>query len=762
MLHDFYCHKRGDPDTEKMRIVETAAKLIRDDIKAVATSHSVYPACDELGSDEAIKFLPETLRVFLEKVIARKGVRTKVSSIGQAIMQAARPRVLLAPLQVGLGVQLHHHFASRFLIDSLHSHGFCCSYKEVKHFEQNAAQSHGTDIPSFTSQFVQYVADNVDHNIRTLDGNDTFHGMGMIATITPGTKESNPIPRVNVTPRDISSIGHVPIHYYRGESLGMNAVTYGKLHDMKASDPTAHLDILWKTSIMFGVPKPAWSGMMQLLHCGKHPGKSSVMFLPMINMNPSDVTCVYSTLKFIQEHAHRHDVTPIVTFDQPLWWKALMITVTDSALDDIVLRLGGFHTEMSFLGCIGHLMAASGLQELLELIYAPNAVVHMLTGKAIALAVRGHLIVNAALNALVLAKTFNVPLPGDEDNTTDNVTQTTELDEAAALYDKLVQGSITADQVCQEEVMTRINDSLQREADSLKSSRTATLWFQYMDMVSILRKYIRAERTGNWELHLQAVSKMLPYLAASGHNNYTRSALVYLQRMSNLQDEHPHVYEHFVNGLHVVRRSDRHWAGLSSDLVIEQVLMRSMKTSGGLTRGRGMTEQQRVTWLLSMPTCEKINETMQELTGVNYNTGEQNKDITRARQERDWKDTNTVLRYLQERSPFIPDTSLQNICTGVNAHSIVNVDKAKEVGNGILADMEGKTVAEHTFKRNNQAITLDTKSTVKIDGVVVHIDPQLLFQRLTIAARTTDTMENVFKYELYSYPPAIFDSSLLL
>ena len=80
-----------------------------------------------------------------------------------------------------------------------------------------------------------------------------------------------------------------------------------------------------------------------------------------------------------------------------------------------------------------------------------------------------------------------------------------------------------------------------------------------------------------------------------------------------------------------------------------------------------MTEQQRVTWLLSMPACAKMNETMQELTG---NTGEQNKDITRARQERDWKDTNTVLRYLQERSPFILDTSLQNICTGVNAHSM--------------------------------------------------------------------------------------------
>ena len=46
----------------------------------------------------------------------------------------------------------------------------------------------GTGIPNHTSEFVHDVADNVDHNLRTLDGNEKFHGMGLIATVTPGTK----------------------------------------------------------------------------------------------------------------------------------------------------------------------------------------------------------------------------------------------------------------------------------------------------------------------------------------------------------------------------------------------------------------------------------------------------------------------------------------------------------------------------------------------------------------------------------------------
>ena len=44
---------------------------------------------------------------------------------------------------------------------------------------------------------------------------------------------------------------------------------------------------------------------------------------------------------------------------------------------------------MSFLGSIDHLMAGSGLQELLETVYAGNGVKHMLSGKAVSRAIRG-------------------------------------------------------------------------------------------------------------------------------------------------------------------------------------------------------------------------------------------------------------------------------------------------------------------------------------------------------------------------------------
>jgi len=113
------------------------------------------------------------------------------------------------------------------------------------------------------------------------------------------------------------------------------------------------------------------------------------------------------------------------------------------------------------------------------------------------------------------------------------------------------------------------------------------------------------------------------------------------------------------------------------------VLIGSLKTSGGLRGGRGMTEQQRLTWLLDMPACAEVNRSLQDLTGTRYAV-EQNKDTSNARQQRDMKDVHTLIFALEDWRPFIPHTNLQNIMNGVHAQGSVNVDRARAIGSGIL------------------------------------------------------------------------------
>ena len=75
------------------------------------------------------------------------------------------------------------------MIDELSKLGFCLPYTEVTKYKESVVKStNADDILSsmFIGNFTQFVADNIAHNIRTLDGKETFHGMVMIA------KPSNP------------------------------------------------------------------------------------------------------------------------------------------------------------------------------------------------------------------------------------------------------------------------------------------------------------------------------------------------------------------------------------------------------------------------------------------------------------------------------------------------------------------------------------------------------------------------------------------
>ena len=63
------------------------------------------------------------------------------------------------------------------------------------------------------------------------------------------------------------------------------------------------------------------------------------------------------------------------------------------------------------------------------------------------------------------------------------------------------------------------------------------------------------------------------------------SARLYLQEMRKLPETHPWLYAQFTNDHHTVQRTNKNWTGIWSDLAIEQTLMRSIKSRGGLTGG---------------------------------------------------------------------------------------------------------------------------------------------------------------------------------
>jgi hypothetical protein len=125
--------------------------------------------------------------------------------------------------------------------------------------------------------------------------------------------------------------------------------------------------------------------MIQALRTGSHPGQSSVHVLNMMDLDHGNMTCIYSTLTCVCDHARRYNATSI----NYCGGNIIECKPEGSAVRGIILRLGDFYTLMSVLGSMGHIIAGSGLRRLFELVYAANTVTHMLTGKSYNIAFSG-------------------------------------------------------------------------------------------------------------------------------------------------------------------------------------------------------------------------------------------------------------------------------------------------------------------------------------------------------------------------------------
>ena len=74
-------------------------------------------------------------------------------------------------------------------------------------------------------------------------------------------------------------------------------------------------------------------------------------------------------------------------------------------------------------------------------------------------------------------------------------------------------------------------------------SRTAKLWMQYIEYVSIMRQFAQAARSCDWNLNLIFLQRILNLSAATGHINYVKSGCLYLQLMMDFPNKHSWFYD---------------------------------------------------------------------------------------------------------------------------------------------------------------------------------------------------------------------------
>ena len=235
------------------------------------------------------------------------------------------------------------------------------------------------------------------------------------------------------------------------------------------------------------------------------------------------------------------------------------------------MRLDGFYQLMSFLGAGCKLFEGGGIEEIWCTVYPKKSIPKMIEGKAYAKCLRACLLTDAALHLTLLhtdidstSKKEDEKQISDNDcseemDVDDNIfstisqwsTNPTETDnDVPDIINSVEKTESTTEEVNQiisfrssgplservnvmADVSEKVSSKKDEDNDTLKQtlkdwhsyieglklkwgdSRTARYWLMFMRFVSIVRMFIRAEHTGNWDLNIKA---SLLYFPASGHN----------------------------------------------------------------------------------------------------------------------------------------------------------------------------------------------------------------------------------------------------
>ena len=259
---------------------------------------------------------------------------------------------------------------------------------------------------------------------------------------------------------------------------------------------------------------------------------------------------------------------PVIACDQPLYTLAKQIQWSWPSTHEekhFVVMFGGLHIEMAALKTLGDLLEGSGW-----------------TG------------------ALVQA---GIATPGTADSflKAAHVTRTRRAHQvtASSLYLLLQKayGEYTED----------ATDGMSLE-DWTTEKTAACPHFQFWNIILQLELtvmlFVRLIREGNFQLYIEALTKIVPWFFALDHIHYSRWIPVHLRDMVSLQECHHDVYEEIMKGKFTVKKTKHALSAIAIDQAHEQNNA-SVKGDGGAV---GLTENPAALrrWMVSGPEMARV------------------------------------------------------------------------------------------------------------------------------------------------------------
>ena len=236
--------------------------------------------------------------------------------------------------------------------------------------------------------------------------------------------------------------------------------------------------------------------------------------------------------------------TPVLAADQPLYALAKKIQWTWPAThgeDHFVIMLGGLHIEMVTLKLLGDWLEDSGWT---------NALVQAdIASSGIA---------NSFIQASHVTKTRHAQ-------------QVT----AASLY-ILLQQAYSEDCACSNIAIPPFEEWCVQQA---KASVHFDFWFKTLSLQLLLLRFIRSLCEGNFQLYVESLTQIIPWMFALDHTHYSRWLSVHIRDMMILPEKHPLVLAEFKSGRFVVHKTSNKFSAMALDQCHEQ--------NNGIVKGSG-------------------------------------------------------------------------------------------------------------------------------------------------------------------------------
>ncbi|XP_046569800.1 uncharacterized protein LOC124278096 [Haliotis rubra] len=339
---------------------------------------------------------------------------------------------------------------------------------------------------------------------------------------------------------------------------------------------------------------PGWTVCNQLLTNDAHP-LSTIGYLPVIDASPTDKSTVNAILEKSLLIANSLNLSAIVlVMDQAIYARAQEIRWNgrQEFRDQLVIRLGEFHTAMAFLGAIGKRFGDAGLRDIAieSNLVAEGSINGVISGHHYNRSLRCHKILSEAMHRLRIQEYLDHLSP--ERN-----------QEVITVIHSIHDSFPTTFMSCLEtdSVIRFLEDYDRYVKIKCGCNDMYAFWTSYLEMVELLLLFLSGTREGNWELHLSTIRDMILWFMAYGRINYSRYLPIYYLEMRDLPSTHPFIHSRLSDGELAVKRHDDHGFSMTAcDQVIEQTYNRDSKARGGLT-GITLNKGAVRRWILSHP-----------------------------------------------------------------------------------------------------------------------------------------------------------------